>query len=450
MLVRQAEPPLGACVRHLVFTLASLLCVAAATVELRGQDTTRTYFEFQVTKPVRQDTGGTKAPRYPPELRAAGVEGEVLIQFVVDTMGNAVVGSIRVLRSSHEMFSTAVITAIPTMRFVPAEVNGRKVKQLVQQPFVFAISRTDASVPPAPRAPSASDVVPPSLGSAQITPAPHTGTVDGWMLAQRTTVDSANGRAPFMMEIRTYGAPGRYRMEVSSSATEATGGMVTLLDSVANRMSLIVSRVKGVTVTTIGAGGPAPLRTEAFAGPRVTKDLGPAERIAGVGTRRYHREGTSGTRITLGNRTCVIERPLNSDVWLTTDPVMVEVGQHTRDMLKLLSAASQLTTLLGITGETELPGVAMRRQSTNTVVKDGTKTAVATTFEITAYKKWPLDVSLFEPPEGYRLFDASASIPSPRADSIRLASAERMFARMTDSTSVLGGATRTCTTSKAP
>jgi len=27
------------------------------------------------------------------------------------------------------------------MRFLPAEVGGRKVKQLVQQPFVFAIQK---------------------------------------------------------------------------------------------------------------------------------------------------------------------------------------------------------------------------------------------------------------------------------------------------------------------
>jgi protein TonB len=31
--------------------------------------------------------------------------------------------------------------ALPAMRFVPAEVGGKKVKQLVQQPFSFAITK---------------------------------------------------------------------------------------------------------------------------------------------------------------------------------------------------------------------------------------------------------------------------------------------------------------------
>jgi len=32
-----------------------------------------------------------------------------------------------------------VRSALPNMLFLPAEVGGKKVKQLVQQPFVFAI-----------------------------------------------------------------------------------------------------------------------------------------------------------------------------------------------------------------------------------------------------------------------------------------------------------------------
>ena len=39
------------------------------------------------------------------------------------------------------MFSLAVKNALPRMRFLPAEVGGRKVKQLVQQPFGFNINK---------------------------------------------------------------------------------------------------------------------------------------------------------------------------------------------------------------------------------------------------------------------------------------------------------------------
>ena len=98
------------------------------------------YFEFQVEKPV-VGAPGSSQPRYPDILRQAGVEGEVLAMFVVDTTGKVEAGSFKVLKSTHDLFAQSVRTALPGMRFIPAEVGGRKVKQLVQQPFTFAITR---------------------------------------------------------------------------------------------------------------------------------------------------------------------------------------------------------------------------------------------------------------------------------------------------------------------
>ncbi|MGQ0539472.1 MAG: energy transducer TonB [Gemmatimonadaceae bacterium] len=98
------------------------------------------YFEFQVEKPVVQAPGSSQ-PRYPDILRQAGVEGEVLAQFVVDTTGRAEANSFKVLKSSHDLFAQSVRSSLSGMRFIPAEVGGRKVKQLVQQPFAFAITK---------------------------------------------------------------------------------------------------------------------------------------------------------------------------------------------------------------------------------------------------------------------------------------------------------------------
>ncbi len=98
------------------------------------------YFEFQVEKPV-VPAPGSISPRYPDMLRQAGVEGEVLAQFVVDTTGRAEAGSLKILKSSHDMFVQSVKNALPQMKFIPAEVGGRKVKQLVQQPFTFSITK---------------------------------------------------------------------------------------------------------------------------------------------------------------------------------------------------------------------------------------------------------------------------------------------------------------------
>ncbi len=98
------------------------------------------YFEFQVEKPVVPAPGSAQ-PRYPDILRQAGVEGEVLAQFVVDADGRYEAGTFKVLKSSHDLFTQAVKNALPNMRFYPAEVGGKKVKQLVQQPFTFSLSK---------------------------------------------------------------------------------------------------------------------------------------------------------------------------------------------------------------------------------------------------------------------------------------------------------------------
>lgn len=103
-------------------------------------NTDQTYFDFQVEKPAGS-VPGSPGPRYPDILRQGGVEGEVLAQFVVDTTGRVEVASFRVLRSTHALFEQAVRSALPRMRFLPAEVGGRKVRQLVQQPFVFNLQR---------------------------------------------------------------------------------------------------------------------------------------------------------------------------------------------------------------------------------------------------------------------------------------------------------------------
>ena len=98
------------------------------------------YASFDVEK-VAATLPGSPAPAYPEMLKASGIEGEVLAQFVVDTAGRVEAGSYRVLQSSHEGFSNTVKVALPRMRFIPAEAGGRKVRMIVQQRFAFALDR---------------------------------------------------------------------------------------------------------------------------------------------------------------------------------------------------------------------------------------------------------------------------------------------------------------------
>jgi len=109
------------------------------------------YFDFQVERPVAASPKN-KPPRYPDNLRAANIEGEVLATFVVDSTGRAIVSTFKALKTHHELFTKAVKDALPSLLFTPASIGGRKVAQLVQMPFVFSLAARDtASVTEAAR-----------------------------------------------------------------------------------------------------------------------------------------------------------------------------------------------------------------------------------------------------------------------------------------------------------
>lgn len=82
---------------------------------------------------------GNGAPDYPRSLRTAGVEGSVLVTFVVDTTGRAEPGSITVVSSTHPLFADAVRQWLGRTRYAPAEIRGMRVRQLVQQEVGFAL-----------------------------------------------------------------------------------------------------------------------------------------------------------------------------------------------------------------------------------------------------------------------------------------------------------------------
>jgi TonB family protein len=97
-------------------------------------------YEFQVEAQARQ-LPGTGSPHYPRAMKEANREGEVLAQFVVDERGNVDVPTFKVLKSTDPAFTEAVHEALPTLRFAPAKVGGRAVRQVVQQPFTFGLAR---------------------------------------------------------------------------------------------------------------------------------------------------------------------------------------------------------------------------------------------------------------------------------------------------------------------
>ena len=85
--------------------------------------------------------GRVLEPRYPSPLREAGVQGRVVVQFVVDTLGRAELGEMQVVESPHALFVESVRAALARYRFSVGEAGGRKVRTRVQLPFDFTLTR---------------------------------------------------------------------------------------------------------------------------------------------------------------------------------------------------------------------------------------------------------------------------------------------------------------------
>ena len=84
---------------------------------------------------------GYRTPRYPEAMRSLGVEATITAQFVVDTLGRIEANSLELRDAQHAPFFPAVREALANARFRPAKANGRRVRQLVMQSFVFSLGR---------------------------------------------------------------------------------------------------------------------------------------------------------------------------------------------------------------------------------------------------------------------------------------------------------------------
>lgn len=92
-------------------------------------------------------------PKYPENFPEKGVTGDLIMQFIVDTTGRAEMVTVKdlwppsrprltgELGRYYETFRRAVIQSISRDRFEPARIGGCKVRQLVQMPFGFRVSR---------------------------------------------------------------------------------------------------------------------------------------------------------------------------------------------------------------------------------------------------------------------------------------------------------------------
>ena len=92
-----------------------------------------------------------RLPHYPADLEQDRVTGGLLMQFVVDTTGHAVMETVRDLwparvprltgekLSAYEKFRRSVVKAISETTFKPKRIGRCKVPELVQMPFAFKV-----------------------------------------------------------------------------------------------------------------------------------------------------------------------------------------------------------------------------------------------------------------------------------------------------------------------
>lgn len=77
-------------------------------------------------------------PQYPFEMRRAGITGEVLVEFIVDTNGD--VRNAFAVRSTQREFEAAAVQAISKWKFRPGRKGGRAVNTRMQQPITFSLA----------------------------------------------------------------------------------------------------------------------------------------------------------------------------------------------------------------------------------------------------------------------------------------------------------------------
>jgi TonB family protein len=126
-----------------------------ATERPRASDPDRTEPGEKVSPPASADAvdavtppiliGRPPAPRFPEAVLRSGLsEGQVVVRFMVDELGNVDVATMVVEQSDHELLTSAVRDILPRFRFEPARTRAPESKPVaawVTVPFRFTTKR---------------------------------------------------------------------------------------------------------------------------------------------------------------------------------------------------------------------------------------------------------------------------------------------------------------------
>jgi len=83
------------------------------------------------------------APVYPPTMKQAGNEGQVVVEFVVGPDGTAT--DVRAISSSNPAFADAAVAAVQQWTFKPGQLGGQPVGAIMHAPMAFRLQDDDGT-----------------------------------------------------------------------------------------------------------------------------------------------------------------------------------------------------------------------------------------------------------------------------------------------------------------
>jgi len=123
------------------FARGSLADVIGSVLGVHHPDPINGVYTAESVDKVMTPFGRNPRPEYPSSLAATAMEADFVVRFVVDSTGLVLEKSVEFLGATHPLFVAAVRRALLRSHYLPAEMDGRRVPQLVSQEFVFRMAR---------------------------------------------------------------------------------------------------------------------------------------------------------------------------------------------------------------------------------------------------------------------------------------------------------------------
>ena len=118
--------------KRILSIIVSFLLISNAVLALTVAEITDVSPKVDVAPVPTQ----TPPPKYPSQLRQAGVSGIVVVTLVIDETGAVLASEIK--KSTHQEFEAPALAAVANWKFKPAKLGDKAVKVRVSLPIRFS------------------------------------------------------------------------------------------------------------------------------------------------------------------------------------------------------------------------------------------------------------------------------------------------------------------------